>query len=87
MILIWDITEDHILFLPKNGSSSFWWDNWLGDGRLAQRAYVNGNHKVSDFVLHDRWNMPLLQQWIPRELLLQVQRLHPPIKGDLDIMV
>ncbi|KAK4717971.1 hypothetical protein R3W88_016309 [Solanum pinnatisectum] len=29
------IVEKHILWKLINGSSSFWWDNWLGVGPLA----------------------------------------------------
>ncbi|KAG5631524.1 hypothetical protein H5410_003241 [Solanum commersonii] len=35
------IVESHIQWRIRNGSCSFWWDNWLGVGPLAQYTTVS----------------------------------------------
>ena len=78
MLPIQEIAEADIVFLPKNGKSDFWWDNWLGVGCLANKVSNPGEHKIKDFLLHHEWNLPLLQQWLPTDLMLLIQRTAAP---------
>ncbi|KAK4706430.1 hypothetical protein R3W88_034013 [Solanum pinnatisectum] len=45
--------DKHILWKLRNGSSSFWWDNWLGVGPLARYSTNNNrlnNDRIADFM-------------------------------------
>ncbi|KAK6803132.1 hypothetical protein RDI58_000916 [Solanum bulbocastanum] len=60
--------EKHIQWKIRNGSSSFWWDNWLDVGPLAHYT-SNSNRfnkeKVADFIEEGHWNRRKVMQLAP----------------------
>ncbi|KAK6803130.1 hypothetical protein RDI58_000914 [Solanum bulbocastanum] len=76
--------ENHIQWKIRDGSSSFWWDNWLGVGPLAQyttdRNRFN-NDRISDFMQDGQWKMRKVlqlapQQHVHRILAMQIRLQH-----------
>ncbi|XP_049399717.1 uncharacterized protein LOC125863742 [Solanum stenotomum] len=62
------VVESHIQWKIRNGSCSFWWDNWLGVGPLAQYTTASNrfnNEPVSDFIEEGQWNMNKVIQSAP----------------------
>ncbi|KAK4716368.1 hypothetical protein R3W88_014706 [Solanum pinnatisectum] len=62
--------ENHILWKIRSGSSSFWWDNWLGVGPLAQFTSNSNrfnNDKVTNFIEDGQWNIGKVIQLAPQE--------------------
>ncbi|KAG5599773.1 hypothetical protein H5410_031143 [Solanum commersonii] len=57
--------EKHIHWKINSGTCSFWWDNWLGVGPLAnfsnERNRFN-NSTVPDFLIEGQWNMEMVLQ-------------------------
>ncbi|KAK6782008.1 hypothetical protein RDI58_019804 [Solanum bulbocastanum] len=76
--------ENHIQWKIRDGSSSFWWDNWLGVGPLAQYTTDSNrfnNDRISDFMQDGQWKMRKVlqlapQQHVHRILAMQIQLQH-----------
>ncbi|KAK4733775.1 hypothetical protein R3W88_008036 [Solanum pinnatisectum] len=67
--------EKHILWKLRNGSSFFWWDNWLGVGPLAH--YINiskrfNNDRIVDFMKNGQWNLTKLNQLAPQNMVHKI---------------
>ena len=45
-----DVVEDHMAWQLRDGSTDFWYNNWLLTGPLYKQVEVVGVHKVCDFV-------------------------------------
>ncbi|KAG5605798.1 hypothetical protein H5410_027290 [Solanum commersonii] len=61
--------ETHIHWKINSGSCSFWWDNWLGIGPLAQYSIKSNRFNtetVSDFMEGGQWNMEKILQQAPQ---------------------
>ncbi|WMV39067.1 hypothetical protein MTR67_032452 [Solanum verrucosum] len=60
--------ETYIQWKIRSGSCSFWWDNWLGVGPLAQFTEDNNrfnNDTVSEFIEEGQWNINKIIQLAP----------------------
>ncbi|XP_060195304.1 uncharacterized protein LOC132624561 [Lycium barbarum] len=53
-----DKVEHLITWRLQSGNSSFWWDNWIGEGRLAQFQSASTSIKgtVAHYLLNGEWN-------------------------------
>lgn len=74
--------EAHIKWELNNGSSSFWWDNWIGQGPLARIAH-NGEinmQKVRDFTQHNAWDHNKLTEAFPAEWVERITNISVPTK-------
>jgi len=81
--------EKHIQWKINNGSCSFWWDNWLGVGPLAQFTTIShrlDNETIADFMANGQWNINKLIRLAPQNQLpailstqIQVQQAHPDL--------
>lgn len=73
--------EPNILWRLHSGTSSFWWDNWLGIGPLANFRNEGdrpGNMFVSQFWDSGRWNILKLNACDPSHKIPKI--LQVPIK-------
>ncbi|XP_019224305.1 PREDICTED: uncharacterized protein LOC109205994 [Nicotiana attenuata] len=64
--------EPHIQWILHSGSSSFWWDNWLGSGNLAsfrQQRGRPGNIKVSSLWSSGSWDIHKLNNLAPPHMI------------------
>ncbi|WMV45629.1 hypothetical protein MTR67_039014 [Solanum verrucosum] len=71
--------EKHIQWKIRNGSSSFWWDNWLGIGSLAQFTTTShrfDNETIADFTTNGQWNVDKLNQIAPQIHLHKILSTH-----------
>jgi len=64
--------EEHIGWTINSGSCSFWWDDWLGVGALAN--YTTGisslnNATIAHFLTNGKWNERKLRQQVPPLLI------------------
>ncbi|WMV13666.1 hypothetical protein MTR67_007051 [Solanum verrucosum] len=60
--------ESNIQWKIRNGSCSFWWDNWLGVGPLAHYTSNSNrfnNDSVLEFIEDGHWNMPKVLRVAP----------------------
>nr|XP_027067853.1 uncharacterized protein LOC113693523 [Coffea arabica] len=59
MLRVRDFVEEHSQTLIKNGSASFWYDNWIGSGPLGKhRLHVPSPNLYLRDVLHDNiWHL------------------------------
>ncbi|WMV30194.1 hypothetical protein MTR67_023579 [Solanum verrucosum] len=60
--------ESHIQWKIRNESCSFWWDNWLGVGPLAQYTTASNrfnNESISEFIEEGQWKMNKVIQTAP----------------------
>ncbi|KAH0695796.1 hypothetical protein KY289_013278 [Solanum tuberosum] len=67
--------EPHITWRVHSGSSLIWWDDWLGEGQLAQHDdTINSlnNTTVSYFLQNGHWNEALLRQEVPPHLIPKI---------------
>nr|XP_016482074.1 PREDICTED: uncharacterized protein LOC107802997 [Nicotiana tabacum] len=75
--------EKHIQWRLHSGNCSFWWDNWLGTGALAQHRTEGGrprNITVSQFWESGHWNLQKLNHAAPVHKIASI--LHTPIYHD-----
>ncbi|KAK6780041.1 hypothetical protein RDI58_022225 [Solanum bulbocastanum] len=83
--------ENHILWKIRNGSSSFWWDNWLGVGPLAHFTTNSNrfnNDKVIDFMEEGQWNTRKVIQLGPQEQIQNILSLQVHLQqGQQDLAV
>ena len=67
--------EQHIQWKLQAGNCSFWWDNWLGSGPLAQFTNNNNrfnNSKVADFWEAGKWSWSRLLEQAPASQLSKI---------------
>ncbi|WMV32825.1 hypothetical protein MTR67_026210 [Solanum verrucosum] len=67
--------EPHITWRINSGTCLFWWDNWLGDGHLAQHYDAITSHNnttVSQFLLNGQWNETMIRQRVPPPLVPKI---------------
>lgn len=60
--------EPYIKWHIHLGTCSFWWDNWLGHGFLANYCgYISSlnNSLLSKFLIDGKWNERLVRQHVP----------------------
>ena len=76
-----------MLWLVQDGSCHFWYDNWLASRALFLRAPVLLNLSFRDFIIHGHWNMHLLAQMFPHEVIPSVLRTPVLIKQQADEVV
>lgn len=75
-------TEKYILWKIGKGNLSFWWDNWTGQGALANLG-VNyptpKGTKVQQFIRSKKWDVTRLQAIIPHRLVRIIRKIkiHP----------
>ncbi|WMV32834.1 hypothetical protein MTR67_026219 [Solanum verrucosum] len=69
------IIEPHITWKVHSGNSLFWWDDWLGEGQLAQHDdTINNlnNITVSYFLQNGHWYETVLRQEAPLHLITNI---------------
>ena len=57
--------EPHIKWNINSGTSSFWWDNWLGNGAIANYSdniSSLNNIVVAEFFTYGKWNERYIRQ-------------------------
>ncbi|XP_019265849.1 PREDICTED: uncharacterized protein LOC109243378 [Nicotiana attenuata] len=67
--------EKAIIWRLHSGSSSFWWDKWLGDGPLALQRTTRGRPgklTISYFWEGDQWNLQKLNEIAPPHKIPQI---------------
>ncbi|XP_071939807.1 uncharacterized protein [Coffea arabica] len=87
MVKVRALAERHIRWIIRSGSSNFWFDNWLGTGRLADRLDSVSDHKVAEFVQGGSWDVRRISQWVPLDIVVEIGRMHPPVGLLPDLMV
>ncbi|XP_049348952.1 uncharacterized protein LOC125813502 [Solanum verrucosum] len=78
--------EQHIQWRINSGNCSFWWDNWLGAGPLAQFSNDSkrfNNTTVAEFWHDGQWNWNLLLQQAPNNQLANILSTELHIQQDL----
>ena len=70
-----------MVWLVNAGSCNLWYDNWLGSRVLCLKATVYPTLTFEDFITNGEWDVRLLGQYIPQELLHPILQ-HPVRKGD-----
>ncbi|KAG5606071.1 hypothetical protein H5410_027563 [Solanum commersonii] len=71
--------EPHITWKIYSGSSSFWWDNWLGSGPLADlmdNISSLNNLQVSYFIEEGQWKESLVRQHAPPLMVPTILNTH-----------
>ncbi|XP_060211737.1 uncharacterized protein LOC132639298 [Lycium barbarum] len=69
---------DHLIFWKiHSGNSSFWWDNWLGNGKLADFVDASTSIRihVADFIIDGRWDVCKLSLCLPPDKVQEIQRV------------
>lgn len=87
MSKIRDKAEPNIKRKIQSGSSSFWWDNWTGNGALAKLFPRHGKSaKISmkQFIVNDGWNIVKLNQHLPDQLINDIIGIHIGNNDDND---
>lgn len=67
--------EKLIVWKVSNGDPSFWWDNWVGIGPLAQHfphTYKLKKLRVPEFITDRTWNLTKMHESLPLSLISQV---------------
>lgn len=65
--------ETHIKWIIRSGTCSFWWDDWLGVGPLANHRITDtrpNNIRISEFLIDGNWNKDMVRQTAPPPLLI-----------------
>uniref|UniRef100_M1DB97 RNase H family protein n=1 Tax=Solanum tuberosum TaxID=4113 RepID=M1DB97_SOLTU len=78
--------EEHIQWKLNSGNCSFWWDDWLGIGPLAQYSTVSNrlnNTKVAEFWMEGQWNLNMLIQQAPHNYLANILATELHIQHDI----
>ncbi|WMV46970.1 hypothetical protein MTR67_040355 [Solanum verrucosum] len=78
--------EPHIQWAINSGSCSFWWDDWLGVGSLANHSdYLPSlnNVTVSSYLVNGEWNEDKIRQCAPQQLIHKI--LHTNVRVQQDI--
>jgi len=78
--------EQHIQWRINSGNCSFWWDNWLGVGPLAQFSNDSkrfNNTTVAEFWHEGQWNWNLLLQQAPNNQLANILSTELHIQQEL----
>ncbi|XP_015159800.1 uncharacterized protein [Solanum tuberosum] len=78
--------KEHIKWKLNLGNCSFWWDNWLGVGHLAQFSSDSNrfnNTTVAEFWVGDQWNLNMLIQQAPYSQLAIIIATELYIQMDL----
>ncbi|XP_049368158.1 uncharacterized protein LOC125833012 [Solanum verrucosum] len=77
--------EPYITWKIHSGSSSFWWDNWLGNGPLADHmdniSSLN-NLQVSYFIEEGQWKETLVRQHAPPLIVPIILNIHIQHQGE-----
>lgn len=71
--------EKHIFWKIGKGDVSFWWDNWTNKGALANLIEQSSRAKkilVSDFIVHNTWNLDKLNDLLPPNLVTHIQTIN-----------
>ncbi|XP_015159877.1 uncharacterized protein [Solanum tuberosum] len=71
--------EEHIHWTIISGTCSFWWDNWLGVGPLANFSSESNrfnNNTVADFLIEGQWNLEMLIQQAPHSMVASILDTH-----------
>ncbi|KAH0702355.1 hypothetical protein KY285_016633 [Solanum tuberosum] len=69
------IAETQIKWKINSGNSSFWWDDWLGEGPLTSYCtHVTSLNttKISQFLVGGTWNETMVRQWVPPLLVPKI---------------
>ena len=63
--------EKHIRWNINFGDCTFWWDNWSGEGAMANHSLISSlnNKKVSEFLTNGVWNEGKVRQNVSPELV------------------
>ncbi|XP_027152155.1 uncharacterized protein LOC113758673 [Coffea eugenioides] len=69
MVNVSRLVELSMLWIAKYGACHFWYDNWLGDGALFLRATVDTNLTFGNFIINGHWDVNLLYQKLPKEMV------------------
>lgn len=75
--------ETYIQWKINSGNCSFWWDDWLGVGPLANFRDVScrlNNSKVADFIVDGQWNVGLISQVAPPQYVPAILAIHLQIQ-------
>ncbi|XP_027170444.1 uncharacterized protein LOC113770234 [Coffea eugenioides] len=87
LVSIQGVAEKHIRWILSNGSTSFWHDDWLGQGPLCRQVDTFQEYAVSEFVEHGRWNEQSLRSVLPSWWAGQILSVVPPAEAHSDRMV
>uniref|UniRef100_M1DSD9 RNase H family protein n=1 Tax=Solanum tuberosum TaxID=4113 RepID=M1DSD9_SOLTU len=71
--------EEHIHWTINSGTCSFWWDNWLGVGPLANFSNESNrfnNNTVADFLIEGQWNLEMVIQQAPHSMVASILDTH-----------
>ncbi|XP_071925457.1 uncharacterized protein [Coffea arabica] len=60
------------------GSCHFWYDNWLATGALFLRAPVVPNLSFRNFIINGHWDVNLLSQTLPRDIVSSILKFPIP---------
>ncbi|KAG6627879.1 hypothetical protein CIPAW_15G160400 [Carya illinoinensis] len=71
------------------GESSFWLDNWLGDGVVANSEIVLGNPdlKIRDVVVNDKWDISTLRSVVEAEMVEKIASVPVRLRDSPDVYV
>nr|XP_016448725.1 PREDICTED: uncharacterized protein LOC107773821 [Nicotiana tabacum] len=72
LMKIKDKADPHIYWKIQAGNSSFWWDNWTGNGPLAslvQKTMKSAKVQVNNFIYNETWDINKLEQLLPINII------------------
>ncbi|XP_060182379.1 uncharacterized protein LOC132612052 [Lycium barbarum] len=78
MVEIRRYCEHNINWKVGKGNLSFWWDNWTGNGPLAQlihQGYKSKKIKVSDYIIDGEWNTDKLLNLDPNSMIMDIKNI------------
>ncbi|XP_059289597.1 uncharacterized protein LOC132043134 [Lycium ferocissimum] len=67
--------KHHIQWEINKGNTLFWWDNWITQGPLAPRVWLErkpGSITVQNFINNNQWNTASLSRILPNEMIQEV---------------
>ncbi|XP_059306289.1 uncharacterized protein LOC132057691 [Lycium ferocissimum] len=77
MVLVREQVEHNIWWQMKNGSSSFWFENWTKLGALyyvITESNFDAEVEVKEYVARHRWNLERLSEVLPEEVVNHIQQ-------------
>ncbi|XP_060200166.1 uncharacterized protein LOC132628400 [Lycium barbarum] len=85
MIEVREQVEHNIWWQLRDGSSSFWFENWTKLGALyyvIPESNMEEEIEVKNFLEAGRWNLEKLSEFLPEDIVLHIQEQIPVPNGD-----
>ncbi|XP_042969044.1 uncharacterized protein LOC122301721 [Carya illinoinensis] len=83
------IVQQNSCILIRSGACNFWFDNWLGDGAIAntEEVSVDENLLVADILNSSGWDVTKLRMLVSEEMVEKIIASPVQISGGSDVRI